>query len=201
MERNNMAKYTESDLEQAQFRGKYRIPSTRLKNWNYAGDGCYFVTICTKNRECLLGDISKDGGICLAYSGQISRRCWIEIPKHFPFVKLDEFVVMPNHIHGIIMIDKTNENVETQDFASLQRGMKYQNTFGPQSKNLASIIRGFKIGVKKWANKNEMTFYWQTRYYDHVIRDEASLIRIRQYIIDNPRNWHKDRNNLENLYM
>ena len=126
-------------------------------------------------------------------------------------VELGEFVVMPNHIHGIVIINnppvrtqRNNvNNVETQDFASLQRIQKQRkqpgNQFGPQSRNLGSIVRGFKIGVKKWTTINNVDFAWQSRYYDHIIRNENSLNRIRQYIFENPAKWAEDRNNPENL--
>lgn len=100
--------------------------------------------------------------------GQMAEKYWIEIPNHFPFVKLDAFVVMPNHIHGIIIIDKpesptiveTQNPVETQDLASLLRIPSPKNTFGPQSKNLPSIIRGYKIGVTKNAKRIRNDFSW-----------------------------------------
>jgi len=172
------------------FKNKYRIKTTRLPYWDYGGDGLYFITICTKNRECYFGDVI-GGEMKLSNIGKMAQRFWLEIPKHFPFIELDEFKIMPNHLHGIIKI------VETQNLASLRRG----NKFGPQSKNLASIIRGFKIGVKKWATINNVNFDWQPRFYDHIIRDENDLNRIRKYIRENPARWEFDRNNQENLYM
>src|SRR6056297_3050067 len=109
---------------------------------------------------------------------------------------------MPNHVHGIILIDKPDDgrNVETQNFASLQSSpqsstqppQQSKNKFGPQSKNLASNIRGFKIGVTKNAQKIHADFAWQTRFYDHIIRNDSSYQRIRNYIINNPKNWEKD---------
>lgn len=90
----------------SKFKGKYRIESTRLQNWNYGWDGVYFVTIVTKNRQCFFGEISKTKQMILSEIGKIAEQSWIEIPSHFPFVELDEFVVMPNHIHGIIIINK-----------------------------------------------------------------------------------------------
>jgi len=83
-------------------------------------------------------------------------------------------------------------HVETQDLASLQTPTPSKNQFGPQSKNLASIIRGFKIGVTKYAKKRNIPFQWQPRYYDKTIRDEKALNNVRQYIVQNPLNWHKD---------
>ena len=132
----------------------------------------------------------------LSEIGKIAKSCWIEIPEHFPFVKLGEFAIMPNHVHGIIIIDKKDDgrqHVETQDFASLQMGkQKPLNKFGPQSRNLAFIIRGFKIGVIKGAKKIDTTFKWQPKYYDHIIRDRKSFESISNYIKHNPENWLKD---------
>ena len=122
--------------------------------------------------------------------GQSALDCWNEIPAHFPFVELGEFVVMPNHVHGIVVINKP---VETQYFASLQNGPK--NRFGPQSQNLASIVRGYKIGVTKFARQNGIPFVWQARYHDHVIRNASEYERISQYILDNPQKWEEDEYN------
>jgi len=93
--------------------------------------------------------------------------------------------------------------VETQNFASLQqvKQIKPQNKFGPQSKNLASIIRGYKIGVKKYATINKINFFWQSRFYDHIIRNEKEYYRVKQYILNNPINWETDRNNSEDLWI
>ncbi|MDD3050322.1 MAG: hypothetical protein PHR06_04185 [Candidatus Cloacimonetes bacterium] len=190
------------------FNNKYRIDSTRLKGWDYGWNASYFVTICTHNREYFFGKI-ESGKIKLSEIGKIAEKYWFEITQHFPFVKLGSFVVMPNHIHGIIIIDKTNVEtqndfvvetqdnnmvvVETQNLASLQlRYGETANHFGPQSKNLASIIRGYKIGVTKNARIINPNFKWQPRYYDHIIRDEKSFYNISNYIINNPINWHED---------
>lgn len=135
----------------------------------------------------------------LSNIGHLAEKYWQEIPAHFPFVILDKFIVMPNHIHGIIIIDKkddghgveTQHNVETQNIASLQPPQP-ENKFGPQSQNLPSIIRGYKIGVTKNARKINPTFAWQSRYYDHIIRNDKSMQKIRTYIWQNPLNWHND---------
>jgi len=92
---------------------------------------------------------------------------------------------MPNHVHGIVVIDKP---VETQNFASLPS----PNKFGPQSQNLASIMRGYKIGVTKYAREHEIAFQWQPRYHDHVIRNAIEYERITHYILTNPVKWHQD---------
>jgi REP element-mobilizing transposase RayT len=192
------------------YKNKYRIETTRLKNWNYGWNGAYFITICTQNRIHYFGEI-ENREMQLSKIGKMAEKYWYEIPQHFPFVKLGEFVVMPNHIHGIIIIDKTNNGettvVETQNFASLQQRQQRQqyqpplskNKFGPQSQNLASIIRGYKIGVTKNAKKINPMWKWQSRYYDHIIRNEKSFQNISNYIINNPLNWNGDKfNNKEN---
>ncbi len=101
---------------------------------------------------------------------------------------MDAFIIMPNHIHGIIISDKT---VETQNFASLQHENNI-NKFGPQSQNLAAIIRGFKAAVKKYAVINNIIFSWQPRFYDRIIRNECELFNIRKYIVYNPYKWEDD---------
>ncbi|MFH1838307.1 MAG: transposase, partial [Candidatus Kuenenbacteria bacterium] len=162
---------------------------------------------CTHNREHYFGEIVQTekntetqnfASLRMTEIGKMARHCWLEIPNHFPFVILDEFIIMPNHVHGILII---NHNiVETQDFASLQK----QNKFGSQSKNLASIIREFKIGVKKYASMNNIHFAWQPRFYDHIIRNDDELCHIREYIINNSVNWNTDElfiNNEKNIEM
>lgn len=181
----------------SKYKNKYRIESTRLKNWDYGSNGSYFVTICTKNMEHYFGDIVPIFPIVpivemqnfaslqseqlyqhhYTQIGQITFDYWKEIPNHFPFVILDEFVIMPNHIHGIITINKKNYK-------------KWEpNKFGPQSQNLGSIIRGFKSAVKKYSTLNKIDFQWQPRFYDTLIRDENHLYNVRQYIIKNPMKW------------
>jgi len=198
------------------FQDKYRIPSARLQNWDYGSNAIYFVTICTAHRECYFGNViqtqnvvetqnfaSLQAKIELSEIGEMADLFWNEIPNHFPFVELGEYVVMPNHVHGIIIIDKPNggngnaignATVETQNFASLRPQHHHQvNAFGPQSQNLASIIRGYKTGVKKYATINRIDFAWQSRFHDHIIRNNDSLQRISNYILNNPMNWAEDK--------
>ncbi len=186
------------------YRNKYRISSIRLRNWDYGWNGSYFITLCTRQGEHFLGEIS-DNKMILSEIGELAEKYWYEIPIHFPFVKLDVFVVMPNHVHGILIINKTNTecgtgdapDAETQDPASLLQNphpSSSKNKFGPQSKNLASIVRGYKIGVTRNVRKINPAFAWQARFYDHIIRDEDSFRRIKYYILKNPGNWGKGRN-------
>jgi len=176
------------------FKGKYRIPSARWAAWDYSSNAAYFVTICVANRAHDFGEIT-DSGMTLSPLGQSALVCWNEIPAHFPFVELGEFIVMPNHVHGIVVINKpvSDAIVETQNIASLRNGPK--NRFGPQSQNLASIVRGYKIGVTKFARQNGIPFVWQARYHDHVIRNMGEYERIYQYILDNPQKWKEDEYN------
>lgn len=113
----------------------------------------------------------------LTQIGDIANQYWKDIPKHFPFVELDAFVIMPDHIHGILFLTRPKyESWRT-------------NSFKPQSENLASTIRGFKAAVKKYAVMNKLEFEWQPRYYDRVIHAESELNIIRQYIANNPAKW------------
>ena len=177
------------------YKGKYRIPSARWVAWDYGSNAAYFVTICTADRTHDFGEVV-DGEMVLTPLGRAAADCWEAIPDHFPFVVLDGFVVMPNHVHGIIIIDKPTSDcdgavVETQNLASLQTTP--QNRFGPQSKNLASIVRGYKIGVTKYARQHNLAFKWQPRYHDHVIRNAGEYERIQKYIHENPQKWAEDR--------
>lgn len=160
--------------------------SIRLKEYDYSQPGEYFVTICTKNRECLFGDVM-NGKMILNEYGKIAQQFWVEIPNHYPNIELDEFIVMPNHLHGIIII-----SVGIQNFESLPKRNQFQHII---PKSIGSIIRGFKIGVTKWFRQNtEIYNVWQHNYYEHIIRNEKSLNEIREYIINNPINWEKDHN-------
>ncbi len=166
------------------YQNKYRIDTTRLKNHDYGANGFYFVTICTHNRENYFGNIAGAETQNLASLhptpiGKIAHQYWLEIPSHFPFVVLDEFVVMPNHVHGILHFDR--KDARSCVFAT--------NAFGPQSQNLASVIRGYKAAVKKYATMNYIEFAWQSRYHDHVIRTDRRLQIIRRYIRNNPIKW------------
>ena len=211
---------------------KYRSETVRLKSWDYGWNGVYFITICTHKRRCYFGEViefntdghidnveaqdfaslrsnsdrkidsTKNAEMKLSKIGEIAETCWQNIPEHFPFVKLGEFVIMPNHVHGIIIIDKADDGrnttdikhaVEMQNLASLQpEKQKPLNEFGPQSRNLASIVRGFKIGVTKRARRVQPDFKWQSRYYDHIVRDRKSFNTISEYIRNNPEKWATD---------
>jgi len=169
--------------------------SIRLKNYDYAQAGAYFVTICTKDRECLYGEIV-DGEMRLNAFGEIVAECWNAIPEHFHNVELDEFVVMPNHVHGIIVI--VDSDVGAQHAAPLQRPIDRGGHVNIAPRSLGAIIRSFKSAVTKRTNEKSDVMVsnpWQRNYYDHVIRNEHDLDRVRQYIAENPLKWDMDENN------
>lgn len=169
--------------------------SIRLQYFDYSQSGAYFVTICTHERTCLFGDVV-DGDMRLSDAGKIVEQCWLAIPIHFPRVDLDAFAVMPNHVHGIIVL--TNRIVGAKNFSPLHQ---YDSTTGKlpsrsPSETIGSIVRGFKIGVTKWFRKNTVTdTVWQRNYYEHIIRSEESLQRIRRYVHENPLRWTFDGEN------
>ena len=167
------------------FKNKYRINSTRLQGWDYTSPGWYFVTICTRNRQPFFGHIT-NGVMHLSPIGKIADQYWREIPNHTAgHVSLDAHVVMPDHVHGIIVIH--NRVIEAS-----QRDV---STISPRAGSLGAIIRSYKAAVTRWCRRNGYTaFAWQPRYYDHIIRKKDDLIRIRQYILDNPQRWEMDRN-------
>lgn len=177
----------------------------------------YFVTVCTKDREDLFGKIV-GGGMVLNDVGKITNDIWQKIPIHFPFVNLDGYVIMPNHIHGIIEIIN-RENVGTQFIASAntasniskEDAMNRVPTGGITGNNnpmlnpnsLSKVIRWYKgrCSFEIRNNNSPVTFAWQSRFYDRIIRNEIELNKIREYIFKNPANWERDRNNVENLLM
>ena len=169
----------------------HRRRSIRLQGYDYAQAGAYFVTLCAWNREYLFGDII-DGKMVLNNAGQIAKQCWQDIPAHFPKVALDEFVIMPNHVHGILYIVGSSQevggepNVGAKDFSPLPRPRG-------TSKTLGSIVRGFKIGVTKWMRQHTTTRnVWQRNYWEHIIRNETELDHLREYIQNNPAKWELD---------
>ena len=184
------------------FQNKYRIKSTRLPKWDYGSDGMYFVTMCTKNKQYYFGDIF-NGNMQLSKLGEISNNYWIAIPDHFPFVQLHEYVIMPNHVHGILEICKRRDEATprlTIDEATprLTIGQHpHMSHISPKPQSLSVIIGSFKSIVTKIIHQNfpEIPFAWQPRYHDHIIRNETDLNRIRKYIRDNPLKWDMDKYN------
>lgn len=186
--------YCHSIVNVPKFRKKYRIPSTRLPGWNYAGVGTYFITICTNDRIPWFGRIH-NGMMGLSDMGSIVHECWTDIPSHFPHVSLDAYIVMPDHVHGIITIDERPSGaVETPYMASLRGPHNEPIRKNPhhhpqwQPGCLGSIIQQFKRAcTHRIRSTGHPDFAWQPRFHDCIIRDDAARIRIRKYILNNPR--------------
>lgn len=188
------------------FKNKYRISSTRLQSWDYSSEGAYFITICTKNREHYFGKIVNND-MQLNDIGDLAEKYWKEIPTHFPIIELGNFVVMPNHIHGILIIDKsTDPNVETlQCNVSTGQCNVAKNTLitagkneqmskiSPKPGSISTIVRSYKSVVSKNAHLTQPDFEWQSRFHDHIIRNKESFERIQIYISTNPKNWKDDK--------
>jgi len=193
------------------YKNKYRIPSARLKGWDYRNEGAYFITICTKNREHFFGEC-KDSKMTLSTMGAIVQGFWFEIPKHADHVQLGEFVVMPNHVHGILILSemkKTDDQVNVVngecdpdggDPDDPEPNTKHPNReffqkISPKSGSVSRILQQYKR-VCKIHNKTafpEANFNWQERFYDHIIRNDQSFNLISNYIVNNPKNWKEDK--------
>jgi putative transposase len=208
-----------------------RRRSIRLKGYDYAKDGAYFVTVCTQNKECLLGELAR-GTVVLNEAGKMVESVWKGLQDRFPFIELDQFVVMPNHVHGIIVLKDTGsdlrrgescirpmnnrnfnippdlgneESFQDQDNRN-KEGDHKDRPYGTHVGTLGRVTQAFKstatreygIGVKKegWAPFDGRL--WQRNYYEHVIRNEMDLDRIREYIANHPAGWARDEENLEN---
>jgi putative transposase len=166
----------------------------RLANWNYNKQAIYFVSVNTMHRIRYLGEI-KEKQVILSEIGKVAHDEWMKIPVIRPDmnIELDEFIIMPDHMHGIIIIGENQYNSPGGDAMHGVTTGKYKNSLGPQRKNLASIIRGYKSAVPTFAKKNRIPFKWQSRFHEHIVRNDLSLARIREYIKANPENYSKNK--------
>ncbi len=188
------------------YKNKYRSASARAQWWNYGWDGAYFITICTQNRKHHFGEI-QNGKMILSPMGVLAYILWHEIPHHTQFVALGDLVVMPNHIHGILIIDKPEgmlhatspqplQPVRTLHATSQQQQQpknQKMSDISPKSKTVSSIIRSYKSAVTFHGNRLGLENGWQSRFHDHIIRNDAAYQRISDYIVSNPENWGKDK--------
>lgn len=187
--------------------------SIRLKGYDYAQAGLYFVTICCQDREWLFGEIINNK-MFFNDAGKNANECWLQIPNHFPNAILHEHVIMPNHVHGIIELTNPvgakNISPENSDSQIIAKNISPENGDSqPRAKNISplrspsktigSIVRGFKIGVTKWFRNNMAEQFpmqhpvWQRNYYDNIIRNTKSYQNISEYIINNPLKWQEDK--------
>jgi REP element-mobilizing transposase RayT len=168
---------------------KHHRRSIRLKEYDYTQPAAYYITLCTKTRQCLFGDVTK-GEMRLNSLGYIAFSCWQAIPNHFPHVELDAFVIMPNHLHGILVISDT--------IVGATPASPLRHPCGPTPKSVGAIVGSYKAAVSKRINSicnTESNSIWQRNYYEHINRDQESLHNIRQYIVENPRCWTEDPEN------
>jgi REP element-mobilizing transposase RayT len=206
---------------------KHHRRSVRLQGYDYASPGAYFVTICVYQRQCLFGAIM-DGEMRLNGLGQMVYACWQRLPSHFPNLVLDAFVVMPNHVHGILVLTKPagrgaalGQGLEGHTKDSCPNATPTSNSsrpgvaFGREmigktkeqlpnatplpprlvAGSVGSIVLNFKSVTTRSRNhiqRSPGALMWQRNYYDHIIRNEASLQRLRQYIQNNPLSWQQD---------
>ena len=194
------------------FNNQYRIPSARLQSWDYGWNGSYFITICTKYRKCYFGEVL-DRKMQLSHIGILADIFWHEIKNHAKNIMLGDFVVMPNHVHGILILNNNgHDGHDGRDKACLvstgtgtEMGMEKsigQRRFQNQGGNtISSIVGAYKSAVAKYAHRLGHEFAWQSRFHDHIIHNEKSFNRIMEYIINNPKNWgkgkfHPDRDKL-----
>lgn len=180
------------------YKDKYRIESIRLPGYDYSQPGAYFITIVTHNRQCLFGNII-DNEMMLNEFGVLVKNEWLKTGIIRPNIVIDAFVVMPNHLHGILIITDNDDGYSRGD--TLQRvSTKTIEQFGKPTKNsIPTIVRLFKSTTTKQINQlhqTPMQPLWQRNYYEHIIRNEVELNRIRQYIIDNPKKWKTDENQI-----
>jgi REP element-mobilizing transposase RayT len=166
----------------------YSRRSIRLKGYDYSQAGAYFVTICTQNQECLFGDIT-DGIMRANHFGKIVGEQWNDIPQRFPVVQLDQFVVMPNHIHGVLVVVG----------APLAGGQL--RAAARAAPTVGDIVGGYKSlsvhhclhWIKQNVPQQRLGQLWQRNYWEHIIRDESELNSIREYIRNNPAQWEMDK--------
>ncbi len=206
---------------------KHHRRSIRLKGYDYSSEGAYYVTIVAQGRECLFGEIV-DGEMHLNEYGEIVQKWWNEIPIHFPNVKLGAFVIMPNHVHGIIYIieERRGEvlsprnNLNANNLKDSNQGGEILPNAFPTNNNLdagnlggetpplrkptlGQIVAYFKYQSTKEMNKietpNAITRFWQRNYYEHIIRNEKELQQKTDYILDNPSRWDADDENTAKL--
>jgi putative transposase len=176
--------------------------SIRLKGYDYSRPGAYFITLCTQDRFCLFGEVV-DGEMRLNDPGRLVRTEWEMLPRRFPNVELDAFVVMPNHLHGIIVIIDANRVgaglVPAQnDRATLEDGATTR--VAPTVGDIIGVFKSritveYTRGVKTSGWPPFRGNLWQRNYYEHIIRSEESLNRVREYIANNPLQWELDREN------
>ena len=170
----------------------------RLVGYDYRKEGWYFVTICTKDRAHYFGQVVA-GKMQHSDIGQIAHDYWLDIPDHWPFVELHAFVVMPNHVHGLLKIKSNPASLESNDAGlDFRTGIESKNKFmaaiSPKKNSLSRIIGIYKAACTYMIRQvTDDPFHWQRRFHDRIVRNQQEFDRITQYIRNNPRKWDEDR--------
>ncbi|MBI5635157.1 MAG: transposase [Nitrospirae bacterium] len=169
---------------------KHHRRSIRLKEYDYSQSGAYFVTVCAWQKENIFGEI-KNAKMLLNEYGRLVQEHWEAIPEHFDNVETDEFVIMPNHIHGIVSLS----NVGAQFIAPFRKATTENQGVINHAPTVGEIFRAFKARCAHAINQIRNTTgvpLWQRNFYEHIIRSEDELNRTRQYIRENPARWESD---------
>ncbi len=170
----------------------------RLKNYDYSSAGYYFVTIVSYKRKNIFGEII-DGQNNLNPLGMIVEKTWQEIPVHFPYIKVDSHIVMPNHFHGIVIINEVGAQLGGVQHVVVVGAQHAEPLREIKPQPLGLIVRSFKSAVTKRVHDLDLFVgekIWQRNYYEHIIRDEDDHQQIADYIETNPLNWEYDHENL-----
>ena len=202
------------------YKNEFRIKSARHPDWDYSTNAWYFITICCQDKRMALGEIKDKGfalpAVRLSTLGIVVRDQLLLTASLRTNIELDEWVIMPNHLHFVIIFNEVRRDashassLQAEDArgakrdacdASLQKTKEDQKRFGPQSNNLAAVIRGFKAKVQSiFKKKHNINNFWQSNYYDRIIRSEKELENIRSYIRFNPLKWQFDQENPNGLW-
>jgi REP element-mobilizing transposase RayT len=184
------------------FDDKFRVSSNRLPKWNYTNPGIYFITIRTDACIHWFGKV-KSRKIIFSNLGEIANRYWNEIPGHFRNSRLGEYVIMPNHMHGILILTEKNIERTAKNIRDLRRDVACNvstannislkmSKISPKPGSLSAIIRSYKSAVTRFANTTGFSdFKWQSRFYDHIVYNKKELYQIFEYIRNNPIKWEE----------
>ncbi|MBA9076269.1 transposase [Rufibacter quisquiliarum] len=171
----------------------------RLKGYDYRLEGLYFITICTQDRYPYFGEVV-NGEMVLSDEGQIAHDYWLDLPKHMPHLFLGDFVVMPNHVHGIVGLEgilrdgSTLEDNKALPYNGITGKNEFMANLAPKAGSISHVIGFYKsICTKMIRSVSTEPFGWQPRFHDRIIRNQRELLLIENYILNNPSKWQEDR--------